>query len=43
MNCKLNKVEVVVSYTNKLTALKWNDKKYVCMLSSINDVEKKIA
>jgi hypothetical protein len=36
MNCKLKK-GVAVSHRNKLMALKWKDKRDVCMLSSIHD------
>jgi hypothetical protein len=38
INCKL-KEGVAVSYRNKLMALKWKDKRDVCMLISIHDDE----
>jgi hypothetical protein len=40
MNCKLKK-EVAVSFGNKLMALKWKNKRDVCMLNSIHDDEMK--
>lgn len=39
MNCTLKNVEVRVSYRNRVIFLKWEDKKVVCMLSSVHDNE----
>jgi hypothetical protein len=39
INCKLEKGAAAVSYINKIMVLKWKDKRYVCMLSSIHDDE----
>jgi hypothetical protein len=39
INCKLKKGGVAVSYRNKLMALKWKDKRDVCMLISTHDNE----
>jgi hypothetical protein len=39
MKCKLKKGDVAVSYRNKLMALKWKDKRDVCMLSSIHEMK----
>jgi hypothetical protein len=39
MGMKLKKGGVAVSFRRKLMALKWKDKRDVCMLSSIHNEE----